>query len=144
MDTLSFEELVAIFAAAFGLIAALLPLSTWRARLIHALYTAILVVAVAAVAARLSERATEERIAAIGAVADRVLARHAGEEVSPGFIADAIGVLSDAGADAEPTLYAVRRVCDQNDCDTPAPIAAYSVKGVLETLSARAAAFNEQ
>lgn len=134
-EAMQFEPLVALFALVFALVAAALPLQTWRARLIHAAYTGALVFVVAFVARALAERSLEDRFGGAGEVAAAVLERYDGAETSPGFATEALQALSRGGPRAASARRAVEAICRRTDCDAPSVSTAFAIRGALETVA---------
>lgn len=133
-----FETTAAVFAVLLGLIAAMLPISGWIARIVHGLYAFVLVLVVAIVAREVSGQAASEQAyaAALGALS--VLDRHGAEVVSPEFIEEALAALRAGGAAAAAALEGVEAICAAANCAEPDLATAHQVKGALETVAARA------
>lgn len=130
-----FETTAGVFAVLLGLIAGLLPINGWLARIVHALYAFALVLAVAVVAREVSGQAGSERVYAAARAAENVLDRHGAEIVSPQFIEDALAALRTGGAATAPALAGVEAICAAANCAEPDLATAHQVKGALETIA---------
>ena len=136
---MAFEPLAGLFALVFAVVAAALPLRTWRARLIHAAFTGAVVLTVAFVARTLAERSLEDRFSGADRAAAEVLERYAGGEVSAAFVTDAAEALSAGGPRIAAARRTIEALCRRDDCNAPTAATAYAIKGVLETVANDAA-----